>query len=229
VPQSIVFRIFLDRYRYDKLGDSILTLSNVESLLNSIYQLVHSTLTPETLLTSSSDIHIAHYHLALLYQNTVHTISRGSLFSPPESVARGYTKDQIVTPLDFLSTLTSRLVSESILLNFNYVTMHQRCTRLLQALNAEFADEVEDVNRKKNSDVHSKEDPPLLRVFLAIINSFMVEAHKDKGCSRPKGVIPMMRRVEKVTKPFIEEEGDAEIEVVKRVLTDRSGLNFDTN
>ena len=88
-----------------------------------------------------------------------------------------------MTPLDFLFTLTSRLVSESILLNFNYVTMHQRCTRLLQALNAEFADEVEDVNRKKNSDVHSKEDPLLLRVFLAIIDNFMVEAHKDKGCS----------------------------------------------
>jgi hypothetical protein len=39
----------------------------------------------------------------------------------------------------------------------------------------------------------------------------------------------MMRRVEKVMKPFIEEEGDAEIEAVKRVLTDRSGLNLDTN
>jgi hypothetical protein len=92
LPQSIVFRIFLDRYRYDKLGDSILTLSNVESLLNSIHQSVHSTLTPETLPTSSSDIHTAHHHSALLYQNTVHTISRGSLFSPPESVARGYIK-----------------------------------------------------------------------------------------------------------------------------------------
>ena len=36
-------------------------------------------------------------------------------------------------------------------------------------------------------------------------------------------------RGEKVMKPFIEEEGDAEIEAVKRVLTDRSGLNLDTN
>jgi hypothetical protein len=39
----------------------------------------------------------------------------------------------------------------------------------------------------------------------------------------------MMRRVEKVMKPYIEEEEDAEIQAVKGVLTDRSRLNFDTN
>jgi hypothetical protein len=64
--------------------------------------------------------------------------------------------------------------------------MHQRCTRFLQALNAEFADEVEDVNRKKNSDGHTNEDPPFLRVFVAIIDNFMVEVHKEEGCTRTK-------------------------------------------
>jgi len=192
-------------------------------LLNSLPQAPDNTLHPETLPSSPDNNGSTNKYSYILHGNTSQTINRDSLFSAPESVARGYQKDQTLTPLDFLSTLTSRLVSESVLLNFNYISMHQRCTRLLRALRTEFASEVDQLNRKKGIDSQSKEGQALSRVFVAIVDNFITATRVGNEDREPNGALPPMKRLERVMRPFIEVEGDAEIQAVKRVLTDRSG------
>lgn len=64
-------------------------------------------------------------------------------------------------------------------------------------------------------------------VIDAICTLLLFDARKKMEIAT-QGEIVMPRRVDKVMKPLMEEEGDIEIDIVKRVLTNRSGLNFGT-
>jgi len=113
----------MDRYRYIGSRDP-LTLTRVELLLNSLpsvpasMQLALNTKAPQT-------------------------VSQDSLFCSTTSISSGNASSQTLTPVELLSTLTTRLVAESVLLNFDYISMHQRCTCILRSLYVEFSPEIE--------------------------------------------------------------------------------------
>ena len=140
------------------------------------------------------------------------------MFFTPAAISKDYEKSQALTALAFLSTLAGRLVSASILLNFNYITMHQWCALFIRALYSEFALEAEAPNPETIEEL-TKDNHKIKAIF----GLFVCELKKEKE-NATIGVASILRRVEKVMRPFI--EGDIEIEVVKEVLTNRSGLNF---
>ncbi|KAF4628580.1 hypothetical protein G7Y89_g9573 [Cudoniella acicularis] len=226
VSQSVVSEIFLNQYRFDRPKVSVFTLVNIKLLLNSFAANTATAFNPE-MPSSVFDYQSTRRDGPSLPFNKVGLeISLNSFLASSPLVSKEYADTKTLSPIAFLSSLTSRLASESILLNFNYITLHQRCTRLLRALYAEFDAEVQDfLEMKEFTEEPREEEFKLLKVAEVILKCFfkqeMEEVTDEPSC--------LLLRAEKILQPFIEEERDAEIEAVKRILDEGSVLNFNSS
>ncbi|KAF4622701.1 hypothetical protein G7Y89_g14326 [Cudoniella acicularis] len=141
----------MDRYRNTEGEEgALVAIGNVESLLNSLPTTIVPELVPETLPTSSNAQVTRRDGPALPFNSVNLAIGLNSLFASPSSASQECAATQTLIPIVLLSTLTLRLVPESILLNFNYITMHQRCTRFPRALYEELSSGMEAFWEKKD-------------------------------------------------------------------------------
>jgi hypothetical protein len=155
IAQSVASEIFMERYRYnpDHELEPILTLENAEALLNNLSRTSTSVLNPQTLPTDSNTENTICRDPPLFELPKI-TVRNDSLFATP---SKDYATTHTLSPIALLSILTTRLVSESILLNFNYVTLHQRCTFFERALYDEFGPEMEVYNKERGYENRTEE------------------------------------------------------------------------
>ncbi|KAF8861452.1 hypothetical protein BDZ45DRAFT_740225 [Acephala macrosclerotiorum] len=228
-PQSFVSQMFFERIRH--AGDdnesaedsSILTLTNVDSLLNSLTQTSCPLLNPEALPADLSCSPSNPSSPLFPFTDPPQKIIVNLMFSSQSDVARAYSETRSLTPFQLLYTLMSCLVSESLLLNFNYVTVHRRCMLVLRALEIEFAPEVEKWERENPGKEGALPLEEKIRLHNVIAIMLRMTATAYSGTLKPYVDLAVgevtARRLAEIMMPFIESEGDAEIENVRDTLS----------
>jgi hypothetical protein len=207
-PTSKVSQVFHDRYCFVH-DQPVLTLAHVEALLNEptqdqprladVSRLIASP-SASTSISSSSPSSTAlttRRARADLFDNLSH--------SQP-AIRAQFAKSHLLTPIQLLDTLGSSIEHESVLLGFNYFSMHARCTRLLRALYREFEGEM--VGMVGRVDEGEGELLTVVRfVFMGLVRE-----EREEGERRGRG---FLGRVEGVVRMFVQKEGEVEIESVR--------------
>lgn len=128
--------------------------------------------------------------------------------------------------IQVLCSLTSRLASESILMKFNYFSLHQRCTRFLCALLTEFESEMKEFSTgRKTKDTHaSTMERKLTDVYTFILGQFMNDPKNELSLQEKDVVV----RTENIMRRFAEEDGEVEITQLGNMLGEGPLVNFST-
>lgn len=120
-----------------------------------------------------------------------------------------------LSPVQLLDALCTKITSESVILYFNYLAMHQQATLVLRALYVEFKNQVDVLHG--GPIVKTEHTLPHIPRYLFVM---MIDEQGAKtiGKEPPKGWADIAKRMEKVMRPFIEREGNAEIRAVRKIL-----------
>lgn len=204
-PTSKVSQVFHQRYCFAN-DHSVLTLENVETLLNESVQ-NQPQLADLGHLVSLASVSSPSPTSDILERARADTIDILSHSQP--LIRRQFDKSHALTPIQTLDILSSSIEHESVLLAFNYFSMHARCTRLLRALYEEFESNI--IAMVGSIDEKEGELPLLVRYVFMMIQG---ESEGLVEMGWPRAV----ERVGKVMRGFVEGEGD------KETLAIRAGL-----
>ncbi|KUJ19662.1 uncharacterized protein LY89DRAFT_772123 [Mollisia scopiformis] len=208
LPNCYYSQLFVDRM-YADANSAIASTRGfdlAEIMLHSLLQDDPGQLSVEPL-RASSDVGCGREALeSPPFLDPSQTISHNSLFSTPSQVACNYKKTPL-TPIDLLSSLASRLTSEALLLNFDHFTLHKRYSLFLDAVEAEFRDEIIEYEKINGRDEGKCET--LFRYMFFEIHLSAPSGHEH--------LTLVARRMATGIKPFIEKEGDVEIGKLRKL------------
>jgi hypothetical protein len=208
-----VSQVFHERYCFSA-DEPVLTLSNVEALLNESaqnqndpqindLQRLIGALSPSSCVSTTVAMRQKADASDLL-------LSRNYPF-----LQRQFQKTHALTPLQVLDTLGSSIEHESVFLKYNYFSMHERCTRLLRALYAEFEAECPEPIVERDAEL-----PLLVRyIFMFMVAEEQGAAWKNRKDER------VVERVGRIVRKVVEEEGDMEIAAVRESMVRPGGGN----
>ncbi|TAQ88698.1 hypothetical protein B7494_g2985 [Chlorociboria aeruginascens] len=120
---------------------------------------------------------------------------QNSIFAPPFVDS----KDKCVTPIGVLSRLTTSIISDSIRINFDYVSLHERCTLFLRALAVDFEAEMAIFDAFMHQNKELADSEGRFRTVMMSIFYVADEAHARGDFAKEDAIYT---RIKKIMVPF---------------------------